>query len=85
MLQSAILYISKYSIFWKFILEMVIKNQEDCLIDLKPAILCSEIINAIEDKYSIDFIDDFFTSVLFLIYICGYTGIKEGLDSGSRK
>ena len=34
-------------------------------VDLKPAILCSEIIEAIEDKYSIDFIGDFFTSDAF--------------------
>lgn len=34
-------------------------------VDLKPAILCSEIIEAIENKYSIDFVGDFFTSDAF--------------------
>ena len=33
--------------------------------DLKPAILCYRIIQAIEDKYSIDFAGDFFTSDAF--------------------
>lgn len=34
-------------------------------VDIKPAILCSEIIKAIENKYSIDFVGDFFTSDAF--------------------
>jgi hypothetical protein len=34
-------------------------------VDIKPAILCSEIIKSIENKYSIDFVGDFFTSDAF--------------------
>lgn len=34
-------------------------------VDIKPAILCSQIITAIEQKYNIDFIGNFFTSDSF--------------------
>ena len=54
-------------------------------IDLKPAILCSEIIKAIEDKYSIDFIDDFFTSSAFSNLYMWLHRNKGSLDSGREQ
>ena len=52
-------------------------------VDLKPAILCSEIISAIEDKYSIEFVGSFFTSDAFSNLYMWLHRNKGGLTSGS--
>jgi hypothetical protein len=50
-------------------------------VDIKPAILCSEIIVAIEQKYNIDFIGDFLTSDAFSNLYLWLHRNKGGLSS----
>ena len=52
-------------------------------LDLKPAILCSEIIKSIENKYSIDFVGDFLTSDAFSNLYMWLHRNKGAINSGS--
>jgi hypothetical protein len=60
------------------------KSRGVSFLDLKPAILCSEIIKSIENKYSIDFVGDFFTSAAFSNLYMWLHRNKGGITSGSE-
>lgn len=60
------------------------KSRGVSFLDLKPAILCSEIIKSIENKYSIDFVGDFFTSAAFSNLYMWLHRNKGGMTSGSE-
>ena len=60
------------------------KSRGVSFLDLKPAILCSEIIKSIENKYSIDFVGDFFTSSAFSNLYMWLHRNKGGITSGSE-